>query len=142
MNVLRIVKDEPVGVQGYLVVDAKRCRDYVFIYKQYVSKYKEYVLFGLLILIWYLMPLLDWEDRALVTDGLWQLVLMTALCFLGMLGLCWWLLKRFWMLMGLPELRLMVLRFNGLALWGQLGFYFLCYALLLLVAVSCMVAVL
>ena len=76
-----------------------------------------------------------------VDTSIWILLLLSLICFLGMIGLCWWLLKRFWMALGLPSLRVMVLQFNELMIWQQLGFYFASFALLLLAAIGSLIAI-
>lgn len=106
---------------------------------------KMVLLFMVLVLAW---PLVQRLVRGMdgtagyVDPGIWVLVVMGLVCFVGMLALSWWLLQRFWMMMGLPGLRVMVLRFNELDVWMQLGFYWLCYALVLLAGVGCLIAVL
>jgi len=76
-----------------------------------------------------------------VDQSILVLVVLSLLCFLGMIGLTWWLVKRFWMALGLPSLSGMVLQFNELLLWQQLGFYFASFALLLLAGVGCLAAI-
>lgn len=106
-----------------------------------LREYQEHVLFLGLIGLWLLMPHLQGGDVALVTDGLWQLVLLGLICFLMLTGLCWWLLKRFIVVAGLPGLGFMVLQFKDLKVWHQFAFYLVCFALLLLAGVGCLVAV-
>ncbi|TCD02719.1 hypothetical protein [Pedobacter psychroterrae] len=104
---------------------------------------KVVMLFVVLALLWPLAqdivlsidPTSGYVDRSILI-----LVLLALICFLGMIGLCWWLLKRFWMALGLPELGGMVLQFNELLLWQQLGFYCASFALLLLAGVGCLAA--
>ena len=76
-----------------------------------------------------------------VDPSILVLVVLSLICFLGMIGLSWWLVKRFWMALGLPCLGGMVLQFNELFLWQQLGFYFASFALLLLAGVGCLAAI-
>jgi hypothetical protein len=103
-----------------------------------------YLLFGLLLISW---PLLQrWVMRSDPTMGfidpnIWLLMLLSLICFLVVTGLCWWLIQRFWMSLGLPGLDNMVLQFKQLALWQQLGFYWASFGLLLLAAVGVLAAV-
>ncbi|WP_285058415.1 hypothetical protein [Pedobacter ginsengisoli] len=106
---------------------------------------KEHTLLGGLLLLWgvspELMRLLD-ETSGFIDQSIWLLVLLALISFLLAVGLCWWLLGRFWVSMGLPAFGDMVLHFNRLVLWQKLGFYFASFALLLLSAVGCLAAVL
>jgi len=105
---------------------------------------KVLMLFVVLVLAWPLAqdtilsldPTSGYVDRSILI-----LVLLALICFLSVIGLCWWLLKRFWIAWGLPEFGGMVLQFNELLLWQQLGFYFASFALLLLAAVGCLAAI-
>ena len=102
------------------------------------------LVFVIMVLLW---PLLQRMVRNLdVTAGyvdpsIWVLILLALICFMGMIGLSWWVVKRFWMALGLPALGGMVLQFNELLLWQQLGFYFASFALLLLAGVGCLAAI-
>jgi len=107
-----------------------------------VQVYQAHIFCVLLLAAWFIMPLISPDGQALVTDGLGQLVLLSLICFLGMVFLSWWLLSRFWLVFNLPSLGGMVSRFNEMDLWRQLGFYWLCYVSLLLAAVGCLIAVL
>ena len=105
---------------------------------------KVVLLFVVLALLWPLAqdivlsidPTSGYVDRSILI-----LVLLALICFLGMIGLCWWLLKCFCMALGLSGLGSMVLQFNELLLWQQLGFYFASFALLLLAGVGCLAAI-
>ncbi len=100
---------------------------------------------GLLLLIWFTAPqIMQFEDSntGYIDPSIWLLVLLALICFLILLPLCWWLLQRFWMVIGLPTLGLMVSQFKLLKLWQQLGFYFSCFALLLLTGLGCLAIVL
>ena len=70
------------------------------------------------------------------------MIVLSLISFLVLVHLCWWLLQRFWMSVGLPGLGSMVLQFSSLELWIQLGFYWLSFALLLLTGLGCLAAVL
>jgi hypothetical protein len=110
-----------------------------------VEIWRVVVLFVILVLMW---PMVQQQlfkfDRTVgyVDPSILVLILIGLICFLGLIGLCWWLFQRFLLVYELPGIGSLVLRFNELRLWVQLGFYFACYALLLLTAVGCLVAVL
>jgi len=76
-----------------------------------------------------------------VDPSIWLLVLMSVICFLALVGLCWWLLDRLWESLELPDLKNLVLQFKNLQLWYQLGFFWASFALLLLAAVGCLTAI-
>ncbi|TKC59231.1 DUF4175 domain-containing protein [Pedobacter hiemivivus] len=103
-----------------------------------------YLLFGLLLLLWLALPKLMGFDETTgyIDPTIWLLIVLALITFLVLLATCWWLLQRFWMALGLPGLGLMVSQFKFLELWQQLGFYFACFALLLLAGVGCLAAVL
>ncbi|WP_285054547.1 hypothetical protein [Pedobacter ginsengisoli] len=70
------------------------------------------------------------------------MIVLSLISFLALVHLCWWLLQRFWLSVGLPGLSSMVLQFSSLELWKQLGFFWLSFALLLLTGLGCLVAIL
>jgi hypothetical protein len=102
------------------------------------------IIFGLLLLLWVsgsrwmqiLYPLSGSLDQ-----NIWLLIILSLICFLTIIGLCWWLLHRFWLSMDLPAITIMVSQFKSLELWQQLGFYLFCFALLLFTAVGSLVAI-
>ncbi|HMI03127.1 MAG TPA: hypothetical protein VK541_11630 [Pedobacter sp.] len=103
------------------------------------------LLFVILLLMWPMVQqqLLRFDVTVGYVDpGILVLVVISLICFLGLIGLCWWLFSKFLLVFGLPGFGSLVLRFNELELWFQLGFYFGVYALLLLAGVGCFVAVL
>ena len=105
---------------------------------------KVVLLFVVLVLAWPLaqdVVLSIDPTSGYVDPSIWILLLLSLICFLGMIGLCWWFLKRFWMALGLPSLGAMVLQFNELLIWQQLGFYFASFALLLLAAIGSLIAI-
>jgi hypothetical protein len=102
------------------------------------------VLFGLLLLLW--ISGNHWMQIVYPLSGsldqnIWLLIILSLMCFLGVIGLCWWLLHRFWLSMELPAFTLMISQFKSLELWQQLGFYLFCFALLLFTAVGTLVAI-
>ena len=107
--------------------------------------WKTVLLFVILVLAWPVVQSAvgSWDSTSGYVDpSILVLVVLALICFFGMVFLSWWLLSRFWAMFGLPRFGGMVLQFNEMALWRQLGFYWLCYALLLLAGVGCLVAVL
>lgn len=103
------------------------------------------LLFVILLMMWPMVQqqLLRYDVTVGYVDpGILVLVVISLICFLGLIGLCWWLFSRFLLVFGLPGFGTLVLRFNELELWFQLGFYFVVYALLLLAGTGCFVAVL
>ncbi|HMI02589.1 MAG TPA: hypothetical protein VK541_08920 [Pedobacter sp.] len=120
-----------------LVLKAFRERD--------VEIWRVVVLFGILVLMWPMVQqqLFRFDSTVGYVDpSILVLIVISLICFLGLIGLCWWLLQRFLLVFELPGFGSLVLRFNEMEVWVQLGFYFACYALLLLAGVGCFVAVL
>ena len=115
------------------------------IFKQnFIGKHFGYFLFFLLMLsIWTLQQLIVSTDSRLgfIDPNIWLLILISLVSFLIVTGLCWWLVQQFWMSLGLPALGMMVLSFNTLPLWKQLGFWLASFACLLLGAVLCLLAI-
>lgn len=104
----------------------------------------EYHVLVFLVMVWFFVPgfLNRYDAQAgFIDQNILLLMVLSVICFLGLLGLCWWLLDRFWRGIGLPGVGLMVLQFKDLELWMQLGFYLCSFALLLLAAVGCMMAI-
>jgi len=113
--------------------------------KPKISNYLVYLLFGLLLLLWPLLQQqLSQADETIgyIDPNIWLLILLSLISFMILTGMSWWLLHQFWTSLGLPELGTMVLQFNNLALWQQLGFYWLAFVSLLLAAVGVLTAVL
>jgi len=76
-----------------------------------------------------------------IDQNILLLVVLSVIAFLVLVGLCWWILDRFWRGIGLPGVGLMVLQFRDLELWVQLSFYLGSFALLLFAAVGCLTAI-
>ena len=106
---------------------------------------KEHALLGGLLALWGVSPelvkLID-STAGYIDQSIWLLVVLSLISFMMVVGLCWWLLQRFWTSMGLPQIGRMVTGFKEMELWVQLGFYLGCFALLVFAAVGCLVAVL
>lgn len=111
-----------------------------------VRKNVEVYLLGLILLLaWFAAPkLIGFVDASTgyIDQSIWLLLLLSVISFLMILGLCWWLVQKAWLVIGLPKLADMVLQFKELDLWAQLGYYYACFALLLLAAVGCLAAIL
>ena len=102
------------------------------------------LIFGILLALWLFLPKMirSYDQTAGIVDpGIWILILLSLISFMMVTALSWWLLNKFWMSLGLPALDMMVSRFNTLALWQQLGFFWLSFALLLLAAVLCLIGI-
>jgi hypothetical protein len=110
-----------------------------------LGKYAGHLLIGLLVSLW---PVIKHfvngagETVGYIDPNIWLLILISLFTFMIVIGLCWWLLQQFWLSLGLPKLESMVLQFKDFALWQQLGFYWLCFASLVLAAVGVLTAVL
>lgn len=99
---------------------------------------------AVLVLLWWALPKflhnLD-PFAALVDPGIWQLVLLGLISFIGVCLLCWYILVKFWQKMGLPAIGHMVSQFKNLSLCIQFAFYWASFALLMLVATGCLMAI-
>ncbi len=106
---------------------------------------KAILLLVILVLLWPIVQYVVLNNdvtAGYVDPSILVLIVMALICFVGILILSWYLLRWFWMSIGLRRLDNMVLRFEELALWVQLGFYFVCYALLVLAGLGCLAATL
>ncbi|MCD0489706.1 hypothetical protein LPB86_15800 [Pedobacter sp. MC2016-14] len=82
------------------------------------------------------------NPQALVGEGdTWLYMLQSMLAFFTVVPLCWWFLQRFWKELGLMPLTGLIIHFNDMELWQKLGFYFASFAVLLLSAVGCLIAI-
>ncbi|WP_316813863.1 hypothetical protein [Pedobacter heparinus] len=109
-----------------------------------VKNTEPYLVALIMLLLWFTAPklmMLGDGTMGQIDQSIWLLVLLALISFLIVTGLCWWLLQRFWTVIGLPGLGMMVLQFNSLQLWQQLGFYFASFGLLLWAAVGCLSAI-
>ena len=112
--------------------------------KTFIQSLDTFAVFMLLLATWFFAP--GWLRQVDGTVGsvdqsIWLLVVLSLISFMLITALCWWLLKRFWLVSGLPPIGTMVLQFNTLQLWQQLGLYLLSFALLLLAALGSLVAI-
>lgn len=107
--------------------------------------YSGYLLLATLLLIWPIAQgLIRNTDPTIgfIDPNIWLLLLMGLISFMIVIGLCWWLLQRFWMSLGLPAIGDMVLQFKELSVCRQLGFYLASFAVLLWTAVGLLTAIL
>jgi len=108
------------------------------------EKHAGYLVLGLLTLLWPVVRrIINNTDVTVgyIDPNIWLLILISLICFMLIIGLCWWVLRQFWMSLGLPDWGNMVLQFNELSAWHQLGFYWASLALLLFAALACLVAI-
>lgn len=106
--------------------------------------YSGYALLLFLVLLWpvaQLMVIPPDPTIGFIDPNIWLLLLLSLITFVVTTGICWWLLQRFWMSLGLPHFGNMVLHFKVLSLWQQLGFYWASFGLLLLAAVGVLSAI-
>ncbi|SEA43907.1 hypothetical protein [Pedobacter hartonius] len=109
----------------------------------FITRWERELVFLLLLFIWCFAP--SWlrlADRTTgsVDQSIWLLILLSLLSFLLIAALVWWLLQRSWARLKLPSIGLIVSHFKSLTPWQQLGFYWASYALLLLAALGCLMA--
>ncbi|HKG07219.1 MAG TPA: hypothetical protein VKB19_12205 [Pedobacter sp.] len=104
---------------------------------------KEHRLMGVLMLLWSLITAFfsNPEMSAGINESVPLMVVLSLICFMMLVHLCWWLLNRFWLRVGLPGLGCMVILFGGLTSWQQVVLYWGSFALLLLSAIGCLAAV-
>jgi hypothetical protein len=103
------------------------------------------LLFVLLLFTWFFAPAFLQGNNSTVgmaDPAMWVLLILSMIGFLMICGISWWILKHFWLLLGLPDLKEMVSQFNTLQLWQQLSFFLASFVSLLLVAMGCLAAVL
>jgi hypothetical protein len=102
------------------------------------------LLFVLLLLIWCFAPRITQGDTpmtAMVDQGMWVLLILGLLGFLMICAISWWLLKHFWLMLGLPDIQDIAIHFNTLEVWQQLSFFLASFVSLLLAAMGCLVAI-
>lgn len=114
-----------------------------------LSNFRNYVnagygLFAILLLLWMNLPRLIWElspTSGGIDPAIWLLILLGIISFMMLTALSWWLLKKSWLALGLPQLVVMVMHFRKMEIWQQLGFYWASFALLLLAGSICLSAI-
>ncbi|UKT63260.1 hypothetical protein [Pedobacter mucosus] len=105
---------------------------------------QQFLFIFLITLIWFYLPsaIRFFEPTAGLLDmGIWQLILLSMICFISLLSISWWLLHHFWLSLELPNIHFMVSHFKNLTSWQQLGFYWASFALLVLAGVGTLAAV-
>jgi len=103
-----------------------------------------YLLFVLLLLLWFTVPpFISLFDPAagMIDPGIWQLILLSLICFLLIIALCWWLIRQFWQHLGLPHIKDMVTQFRTLTSWQQQKLYWVSFVLLLFLAAAVLSAI-
>jgi len=106
--------------------------------------YPGHLIFGLMLLLWPIgLHLVANADTTVgyLDPNIWLLILLGLISFLLVTALSWYLLQRFWVVLGLPELGIMVLQFKDWESWKQLGFYFMAFVSLLFAGVLCLIAI-
>lgn len=105
---------------------------------------KGITLFIILLLLWALEPpfleRLD-DDAANIIQSVWLLVVLSLICFMLVITICWWLLKHFWKEMGMVSTKALVVQFKQLTVWQQIMIYWATYALMAFTAVGCLLAI-
>lgn len=113
-------------------------------WKRSLESWMLFLLIILLLAIWFIpsASIHSIDPMAIAPDPAdWLMVILSMNTFLIMVALCWWLLGFYWRLAGLPSITEMVLHFNLFTKCQQLVFYYLSFALLLLAAVGCLIAI-
>jgi hypothetical protein len=78
---------------------------------------------------------------AITDQSIWLMVILSMVVFLLILALCMWLLDQVLLKTGLPSLLTMLSQFKTMMLWQQLAFYLSFFALLLMAASACLIAI-
>ncbi|MCX2478347.1 hypothetical protein OQY15_04550 [Pedobacter sp. MC2016-15] len=108
------------------------------------KNWKPWLIFLLLLSIWFIPATMihQIDPTAVAPDqSQWLMVILSLITFLMIMAICWWLLNRHWQLIGLPPVSQMVSHFKLVTLWQQLVFYLLSFALVLLAALACLIAI-
>lgn len=102
------------------------------------------LMFIVLICIWCFGPqLIQGDDQTIgmVDQSMWVLIVFSMISLLMACAISWWLLQHFWTVTGLPNIKQMVSQFNTIQPWQQLSFFWASFALLLLAATGCLLAI-
>ena len=113
--------------------------------KQIIELLKPFLVLIILVLSWPLIQMLlisNDQTTGYVDPSIIILIVLSLMCFIGMVGLCGWLFKKAIKSIGLPIIDNMVSQFNTMEIWQQVSFYYASYALLLLAGVGCLAVVL
>ena len=113
--------------------------------KQIIELLKPLLVLIILVLSWPLIQMLlisNDQTTGYVDPSIIILIVLSLMCFIGMVGLCGWLFKKAIKSIGLPIIDNMVSQFNTMEIWQQVSFYYASYALLLLAGVGCLAVVL
>ena len=93
---------------------------------------------------WKTVQLISWNTdmtTGYIDPSIWLLILISIICFLALIALSSWIVLRLWAIAGLPSASRIVSQFNYLEPCQKLSFLFAAYALLLLAAVGCLLAI-
>lgn len=119
-------------------------REHVTNWKLRPGSWKLWIVLLLLLAIWFIPAarIHSIDPMAIAPDqSEWLMVLLSLITFLIIMPLCWWLVDLQWRMLGLPAISKMVLHFNLFTRCQQLVLYYTYYALVLLVAVGCLIAI-
>jgi hypothetical protein len=109
------------------------------------TKYTGYLLTVVLLLLWPVAQRIVTsgdESIGVIDPNIWMLILLSLICFMTVIGLCWWVLWRVWLSLGLPDMGSIVSQFKALESWQQLTFFLASFALLLLTVLGVLSAIL
>ncbi|WP_316794661.1 hypothetical protein [Pedobacter frigoris] len=99
----------------------------------------------IVLLVWYTAPLLfdlPQGNSFEIAKSIGLMLVLALVAFVMVIAVCWWLLGRVLVVLELPLIGSMVLRFNELELWEQVRVCFGLFALFVFAAVGVIVAVL
>jgi len=71
----------------------------------------------MLLVTWMIYPLWFHSNdptAGYIEQNTWLLLVLSLITFLLVTQLCWWLLKQFWTMAGLPDIKKLILKFNHL----------------------------
>lgn len=142
MNVLKVSKTESLS-RAVAGMDFNTLNGEPYLKRK--VNYTGYLLTVILLLLWPFAQgmVTNGDERIGVIDpNIWMLMMLSVIYFMVVTALCWWVLQRFWLSLGLPGLGIMVLQFKALESWQQLSFYWASFALLLLTMQGVLTAIL
>ena len=101
-------------------------------------------MFLLLLLLWIVCPALIHNSDPtadMPNQGLWMLVILSLIVFFIILSLCCWLFDLYWKQLRLPAIPAILSHFKNLSLWQQTILLWVSFAMLLLVALGCLMSI-
>ncbi|WP_316788781.1 hypothetical protein [Pedobacter frigoris] len=99
----------------------------------------------IVLLVWYSAPLLfelPQGNSIEIAKSIGLMLVLALAAFVVVIAVCWWLLGRVLVVLELPLIGSIVLRFNELELWEQVKVCFGLFALFVFAAVGVILAVL